>query len=551
MATISPVNSQFLIKPRILENESIRGYIARVRYYGASDGMTATRNYLGKHSQRLAWVYPSQLGKLCELFHPALPSTPELINGHTLFPLFRPFLPEKSVSNLYEHFSGKGRQQVASLVGWKHSGLTNRWDLSICLECVKQDQASTLSTPYWRTGHTVPALALCPYHLSPLYVYCQTCQSGFRTTSSVFLPTAKCLCGGKLCLKKEIAGVVHQRSEESIAHAVQQALANNLPPSICYDNVLEAIARQAHDVGYGQVRNSLKKVGALLERTIGSETLSAYDLKINSCTNFHKTLQGKALSRNPLHSLILINFFFGLLPQFAQSLQGGTSPEQIGKIQMKYVFGNEEGFPKPVRKRLPPSQHWDKCTQEEIARYRKEYCAVIRAAIKAKPHLKRSELGLWPLRKAYTFLLKFDKPWLDKTVPRKACKEDDPKKAIEKRASLDRSISEHIRSRHTLLRQANFDKQITHRRLVHGHTLESCSKKRFSSLPLTTTALAEFVETPRQWHQRKYQLCAKQALALSETSYFCPKRSLDNLSLCESKALIRRVQKWMKRQRTK
>lgn len=491
-------------------------------------------------SHRLSWAFPSNLGRIADLFHPAVPSIEEIINNHTLFPLLRPFIPEEAVTRLLNHYHGKGVQGIASSVGFAHFGKPGRWNLSICLRCVADD-TSCYEFSYWRVGHLVPGLALCPYHLEPLYKYCGSCQSGFRHSKSVWLPSSLCLCGGELQRVRKFEGKTEQAAEEFISQTAHQILAGAIPSELNHARILKTISAQAQYAGFSG-RGALAKMRDILINKTSTETVVAYNVSTASNTAFDKTLSGRALIRNPIQNVILIRALFGSLADFINAAEGRYS-----SVDIPIGPTNDKQSQENKRRRAPRYSYWEKLSEQELFELRQVYRAVVANLKKNIPTLQRNglrALGAW---KAYAFLLRFDTAWFDEILPRKPFPLNPRERWEKAKKSIDISLRKHIYRRRKELLDSVFEGRITHSRLLYGHSMVSRSKKAFDTYPLAKNALKQCIESSEQWLVRQIRMLAAVSRDVSSTSPYSPKMHLTKFTLKELKLLKRRIRKWLEK----
>src|SRR5258708_3641600 len=89
-----------------------------------------------------------------------------LINQHTLYPLYAPFLPKDRLRRLREQMISGNAHSIHQLVG-KTGNTTNStssppW-LRYCPRCVEEDRARYREC-YWHRLHQVLGVEVCPQH---------------------------------------------------------------------------------------------------------------------------------------------------------------------------------------------------------------------------------------------------------------------------------------------------------------------------------------------------------------------------------------------------
>lgn len=107
---------------------------------------------------------PSHLGNLvARLPHGHHCSVDRLIQNHTLFPIYAPFLTAKRVQTIWEGMCGHRKQGVNFLLGISQSQITTHEQLIFCPSCVAEDRQQ-YGECYWHRVHQVPGIQVCPIH---------------------------------------------------------------------------------------------------------------------------------------------------------------------------------------------------------------------------------------------------------------------------------------------------------------------------------------------------------------------------------------------------
>lgn len=91
----------------------------------------------------------------------------QLIEKHTLFPLFRPFLPPERVEQVINYMIGNRGMAIFQVVGAMASSIPTQKYLRYCPACITTDLA-TLGEAYWHRVHQLPGITACPDHLCGL-----------------------------------------------------------------------------------------------------------------------------------------------------------------------------------------------------------------------------------------------------------------------------------------------------------------------------------------------------------------------------------------------
>jgi hypothetical protein len=535
MTQIVNRKNNFILKTAILEGESIRGYISRVRYFSSNCGVIETEKYLEKNRGKLAWQFPTQLAEIADFYAPASPAVEDLIRNHTIFPLFTPFLSRESSSRLWRHFSGKAIKGVGALTGLNHKRTRSKWHHAICTECVAGDNAK-YGFAFWRNAHFVPSLSVCIYHKVPLKAHCDACIYAFRTSRKIWEPTDQCPCGGTLKNVKETNTKEEFDSELLIAEGVKLILGGAIDESISNENVLTTIHFRSLKLGlrckkYSKLNSNFKELipnpGILAHHNINEEQGGCFRLAI----------QGRKLYPNPIRNIVIIIALFGTFQEFIK---------QLIVIKLQKLFdGNDEVI---HRQNHTNSQFEVRTPWVELDSSEREFLIL---KLRTKVHeiqkihldLTRSKLREI-LGYCHTNILhKFDRPWLNEHLKAKwTCHKTI---TIPNTHNRDISLSQHIYTRHKILIRSRVTGRISYRKLVEGHIGASYSKKKNAALELATTALKECEESNEQWRYRSTLALIGRIEGTSMPNPFSSIVINENMTSHQYKCLWKRLNKWL------
>ncbi len=128
-----------------------------------------SRAIYGKDVKSIAADLPNRLDDLVT----ALPSghtltVDQLIDEHTLYPFYQPFLPEKRAKKVRKLMRGnKIRTGIYSSIAiFSQLGPMPKF-LRFCPECVQEDRR-LYGQCYWHRLHQVPGVYICPDHQTTL-----------------------------------------------------------------------------------------------------------------------------------------------------------------------------------------------------------------------------------------------------------------------------------------------------------------------------------------------------------------------------------------------
>lgn len=488
-----------------------------------------------KSAHKLAWLFPSGLERLSEAYGATMPSAELLLQNNTLFPLIRPFLPDDSIAQVRSHYLAGPTLGIAAICGFNSCGLSS--SLPVCRVCIDEDRKKGL--PYWRTSHFAPGLALCPVHLETLYNYCGECVTGFRQSMAVWIPKTLCACGAELTPRRVLRSEKGRETEVAISTAVRQILIDGELAAVGNQDILSAITRRAKQLGFGRP-GGLAKIRSLLEYRIGTEAIDAYKFVANTRSVFHFSLQGKLLSRNPVHNIILILTLFDGLDELLIAIKGiDGEPNTSHYLEDGLKVKRRDGRPNRFR-------YLHLKNKQEILELRSSFRTRLLSLKDGSPNLKRMNLRAAGERELSYFLLEFDREWFDAVLPRRPFTSERILANEKKRALTGRSIAEHVHARSKQLRAARLPARITHRRLMQGWPLAGKSKADLHQYPEARHALEFCVESIEAWRIREVEMLLEYAFLLSEEAPF--HRDLDAYTRSHQscKRFKERIRKWLR-----
>lgn len=107
---------------------------------------------------------PNRLEALYErLPHGSLTTPERMINRHSLFPLYRPFLPKERAAKIIQAMKGSKGGQIHTMIGIMASSITSPRFLRYCHECMQADE-DQYGEPYWHRTHQVFGVQICHHH---------------------------------------------------------------------------------------------------------------------------------------------------------------------------------------------------------------------------------------------------------------------------------------------------------------------------------------------------------------------------------------------------
>jgi len=129
------------------------------------------RDLFGSHAVVPTIAFPSRFAALLENLPDVYGySMDKFLNEHTLFPLFRPFLPQDRVLLLKEAMRGEKGGSAYTRIGINICPipLPKVESLRFCTACVIEDR-NKWGECYWHRIHQAPGVEMCPIHKTVLY----------------------------------------------------------------------------------------------------------------------------------------------------------------------------------------------------------------------------------------------------------------------------------------------------------------------------------------------------------------------------------------------
>lgn len=142
-------------------------YSACARYSDLMDypnSTTVTSDFFGEGVIAAVVDLPNRLNHLVATLPPEhLYSVDELIDRHTHYPFYAPFLPHDRALLVRNTMRGSGHNRVAEHIGISAARLKMSTHLRFCPACVEQDKANFGET-YWHRIHQIPGVDVCHHH---------------------------------------------------------------------------------------------------------------------------------------------------------------------------------------------------------------------------------------------------------------------------------------------------------------------------------------------------------------------------------------------------
>ncbi|WP_409346942.1 TnsD family transposase [Paenibacillus sp. MBLB4367] len=157
--------------PAPYPDELLYSVIARYHTWSRNKHFSNTiEDVFGKIKLAAIVDFPTGLKNICErLPHGTAINHYDLIQNNSLFPLFRPFLPEDRVNKLEKFLAegGENGKKIHASIGFGSPFQIFSKHLRYCPECLMDDR-NKYGEVYWHRSHQINAVTLCHRHLVPL-----------------------------------------------------------------------------------------------------------------------------------------------------------------------------------------------------------------------------------------------------------------------------------------------------------------------------------------------------------------------------------------------
>lgn len=158
--------------PLPFEDETVFSLVSRffvLHAPGQGSSKAILRVLFGAPGMVLRTGLPGRLERLAETFPEGYPlDAANLIERHTTFPYFRPFLSEERQAGIEEAMRSTDARGIKATLGMLASGSGAREPLRFCPACAQEDMALR-GQPYWRRAHQLAGTLVCLRHASSLF----------------------------------------------------------------------------------------------------------------------------------------------------------------------------------------------------------------------------------------------------------------------------------------------------------------------------------------------------------------------------------------------
>ncbi len=299
-----------LMLPHPHPNETIYSLCARF-----CDRMNIPTHYhyklmlFGRNHKKLSHILPQGLNHLAQYM--PLCSVDDLIDKHTAFPFFTPFMTNKRRHQLREQIRDGGNQGV-TIIG--NTGVSSKF-VKYCSQCMSEQH--DVGEMYWNRLHQLARIDVCAIHLCSLNE--TTIEVGI---DSKFISAETYF--ADLPLINEIEGdkAVANNLEVFLAQCVKQLMEGRFSAEILKQRYLVIMAEQGYAT-YGGTLNTKTLTGAFLQRySIEQLTKYGWQIELGSRNQLTQLIQSNK-TKSPIHHLMMFHFvgynvdrFFGRSIEF-------------------------------------------------------------------------------------------------------------------------------------------------------------------------------------------------------------------------------------------
>ncbi|SAL43378.1 hypothetical protein AWB64_04603 [Caballeronia sordidicola] len=532
----------FISSP-IQPEEDITGFQCRTLDYRVTNNRKHLLRLLNDTSERLAWAFPTKLQRAVQHLTPLLPAFREVLQGHTRFPLFAPFLSKTERHELYCHHRGNGKSGGAQLAGTANSMLRVR--LGMCMECVKSD-LETLGFTFWRRAHLIPGVSFCSDHEAPLLTFCRSCELGNRRHNRRLSPSFECLCGKTLRVLRDFKSSQAEDSLMKVDRMANQLLKGQARVLLtdCELPTLTRgrLTREGLEGRFGVV-GTLTEV---LQERLGTEALNMLCIGKETVARLAGRDSENGFVKNPLTNIAVAYAVFG---------GWGAVNEEFKLLKSDRASYERAAIRRPQRERsdfkhLPLAvriKFYQGLGEKEFEEHKAAARACILSALEDNPNLRRGQLRCYPSGNIhYGFALHMDTAWLDKELPARPAPSFIKVNTREWAESRGRELVRHIHAQRRCLTRDHPDKRIRRANLLNGSPCESKPgyAEQFDGVK---EALAKCIDTDDTYDQRRMRRLVKVIRACNIKTHYTDYARWRGLTRPQFISQYNGAKKWLKK----
>ncbi|NFS07174.1 hypothetical protein FDE99_05305 [Clostridium botulinum] len=161
------------LMPKLYPDEILYSWFSRYHTLNGNLRYSYSMNELfGKDRVSTSIYYPMYLDFLCKQLPQEFKYTPEeLINNHSIIPIFKPFMTKERYNKIVHNVSVGGANGLKLQIGINTGDIFETDDLiKICPKCFKE-QIEIYGQAYIYREHQIPGISICRKHSIRLYNY--------------------------------------------------------------------------------------------------------------------------------------------------------------------------------------------------------------------------------------------------------------------------------------------------------------------------------------------------------------------------------------------
>jgi hypothetical protein len=524
----------------ILPEEDITGFVVRQSYERSQGRVLVKPNTLAESTKRPGWAFPSGLGRLMEEFRVALPNIEDVIDNHTRFPLYAPFLSPSDSKVLREHHEGRAMKGIAAHVGMVSGASRSR--MAMCPECMDFDVKEN-GYAIWRRLSLMSGILACPVHKRPLLTFCGACEAGHRRMRTNWRPTVRCACGGSLA----VVARLDEKAQEmaiGVAGMADQILRRTASVNVSSAAITKALAHHFGTCGALGPR-SHERLKEALHQSIGPNGVSLLGIGTSTLKRLVGSSNSSGAIRNPIQNLAAIHAVFGGFDAFSATLLACQEKARYTNVDVEVANSNFDKRRKSRRLKGDKYTAWVAGLQPaQRTNLKTESRKWLLERMQEHPAIQRSDL--WRLPGSYSalrYLMNIDTTWYDNMLP----PIDGGRNRVAKELLLIQGIarlSAHIQQRYELSIREKPIRRVTKTYLLTNAPCESGSNIVLKSEEIQM-ALDAYAETPGKRRKRITDMVCEEVRRIFPNHPFGAEKTYINLDERSFARRFYRAKKWL------
>jgi len=303
--------------PEPYPDELLYSILARYHLRSSNTSSKDTLRDLFEYDSAIATIdLPSHLNKLCSnLPAGSKLSCSEIIDNHTMYPLYAPFLPKKRARKVKKMMLSERGNAIHMSSGIMASGVISKKNLLFCPKCFDED-ILMFGEPYWHRVHQIPGVFVCHIHdviLQKLKL------DKWNRHKYISLPLEKPM-GNFIIDENKIDNKTRKLLYE-FALEVKKFLDLKNVPNLY--NSKKTYMNMLHEKGYLTANNRIRQI-KLHEQFLlfyGDEFLNLLSSSISNNNSWLADLVRKSKkAQHSIRHLLLIKFLFGSIKEFHDNM---------------------------------------------------------------------------------------------------------------------------------------------------------------------------------------------------------------------------------------